>query len=242
MSESASDESPAVCDRSVCYLCGRPLIEDITRDHVPPDQFFPASLKESGGIQLVTLPSHYACNHSYCKDEEYFVQSLGILAIDCPVGKELEKDIRRRSREPGRRPLYEMVRKEFNLRPGGLYLPRGMVAKDFNWDRVERVGWKIVRGLFFYHMQGFLPECTPINLVVLGPGDELSQEDKELYFQLDAWGRYPDVFTYSFCKCHDQDVNGYGWFLRFWQSLLMRFIFHDPQCACAQCAEARSAS
>ena len=37
---------------------------------------------------------------------------------------------------------------EFESRPSGLYFPRGLVAKRIDASRVERVAWKVVRGLY----------------------------------------------------------------------------------------------
>ncbi len=54
----------------------------------------------------------------------------------------------------------KMISKKFDSRHSGLYLPRGKVIKRFDAERVWRVVWKIVRGLFFKDHQRLLPENT----------------------------------------------------------------------------------
>jgi hypothetical protein len=55
---------------SACYLCGLPLIEDRSSDHLPPKQFF----------------AHGECKKSFERDEEYFTWSVVPLAIGSTAG------------------------------------------------------------------------------------------------------------------------------------------------------------
>src|SRR4029079_18098531 len=60
-----------------CYLCGKPLAEPTSVDHVPPLLFFPKQLRKEQNVDdLLTIPAHAACNLSYQLDEEYFVHTL----------------------------------------------------------------------------------------------------------------------------------------------------------------------
>lgn len=47
---------------SECYLCGKRLIRRVnrTKDHVPPDSFFPA-----GTQNMITVPCCYRCNQEF---------------------------------------------------------------------------------------------------------------------------------------------------------------------------------
>jgi hypothetical protein len=56
-----------------CYLCGEHLAAPINVDHVPPKLFFPELRK---GLNLLTIPTHVACNEAWRMDEEYFVHTL----------------------------------------------------------------------------------------------------------------------------------------------------------------------
>ena len=190
-------------------------------------------------MNLLTIPAHPWCNKSYQSDEDYFFQSLAPLAHDSPVGQDLFKDMRRRYQRPEGKRLYRMVRMEFDFRPGGLYLPRGIVLKRFDGKRIMRVVWKITRGLFFHHAQRFLPEYTPANFLGIGPRDGLPKPDDELYFQLKTYGEHPDIFAYSFIHVSEENENFHGWYLRFWESFLFRVLFHDPECSCDLCAQTR---
>ncbi|MCF8105626.1 MAG: hypothetical protein K9K64_09095 [Desulfohalobiaceae bacterium] len=143
---------------SICYLCGKVLGDKISRDHVPPKQFYPKDLRKQGAPNLFSLPSHIVCNQAYQCDEDYFVMAIGSLAMDTSPGNSLWKDIAHQFARPQGERLGNMVFKEFNNRlPSGLYLPPGKVAKRFDAERVWRVVWKIVRGLFFKEYGRFLP-------------------------------------------------------------------------------------
>jgi hypothetical protein len=79
-------------DAGLCYLCGKPLARPINRDHVPPDQLLPKSLRRVHRVRLNTLRVHEACNTAYKLDEECFVQVLvpfarGSVAGDALFGK-----------------------------------------------------------------------------------------------------------------------------------------------------------
>ena len=56
--------------------------------------------------------------------------------------------------------LYQAVRREFEKQPSGLHLPGGRVVKRFQGERVNRVVWKLVRGLYFHEMSSVLPDDT----------------------------------------------------------------------------------
>jgi hypothetical protein len=67
-----------------CYLCGKPLMGPVNVDHVPPKLFFPDELRK--GLNLLTIPTHVACNEVWRMDEEYFVHTLVPLARGTPSG------------------------------------------------------------------------------------------------------------------------------------------------------------
>lgn len=131
----------------ICYLCGLPLGDEIDNDHVPPKQFYARSLRKKYSPNLFTLPVHSSCNKAYQKDEDYFVHSMGPVAMESYSGKALWDDISDRHNRPQNRRIAEMVLKEFDKRPSGLILPFGKVAKKFNGERIWRVVWKIAIGI-----------------------------------------------------------------------------------------------
>jgi hypothetical protein len=146
----------------VCYLCGQYLESDHSMDHVPPQQFYAESLRQHLNLsQLVTIPAHSTCNRSFERDEEYFTWSLSPLAVGSTPGNALAQDRADKLRgRPRLVRLYAMVRREFERFPGGLHLPGGRVVKRFDGPRVNRVAWKLVRGLYFHETRRVLPEDT----------------------------------------------------------------------------------
>jgi hypothetical protein len=132
----------------ICYLCGKPLDGEIDKDHVPPKQFYARELRKKYGPNLFTLPVHRLCNKAYQKDEDYFVHSVGPVAMESYSGKALWGDISDRCERPENMRILRMVLKEFDERPSGLILTFEKIVKRFDDKRVWRVVWKIVRGLF----------------------------------------------------------------------------------------------
>jgi len=142
----------------ICYLCGQDLEQEVDRDHVPPKQFYPSNIRKNHNPNLLTLPVHRPSNKSYQKDEDYFVHSIAPLTKGSYSGNQIWQDISNQfKRHQGQR-IGQMILKEFESRPSGLYLPKGKVAKRFDPERVWRVAWKITRGLFFKEHGRYLPK------------------------------------------------------------------------------------
>jgi len=160
----------------ICYLCGNELAdgENISIDHVPPRQFFPSSIRKNANLKLFTLPTHDSCNKSYQKDEDYFVNSLGPLAMGSSAGKELWKDISRQVHRPEGKKLTWKILEEFDKNPFGIALPKELIAKKYDGDRIMRVVWKITRGLFFKEYNKFIPENIDKRIWISGYGKGLS--------------------------------------------------------------------
>ena len=218
-----------------CYLCNQKLNGEINVDHIPPKQFYAASIRKKYKLNLFTLQVHKACHKSFQKDEDYFVNSLAPVAMDSYSANELWKDLCVQFRRPEGRRIHEMVRREFEWRPSGLYLPFGKVAKNFNGERVRRVIWKITRGLFFKEMRAFLPENHPNDIEILSPRED-PPYDFRFVWVTQSRGHYPGVFNYKYI---DVDLRGvkdfHYWTMLFWDRLLALIKFHDPACNCDVC-------
>lgn len=234
--------------RSLCYLCGRLIEGRPSSDHVPAKQVFPSEIRRRHNPQLLTLPTHTECNRSYQSDEDYFVASAGPLVHESYVGRALAWDAGRRlarekMRQPGMRfggGLTAKIMGEFEARPSGLYLPGGRVVKRFDGERVERVLWKIVRGLFFHEHGRFLPLDWPRLVWIEGPGEK-PKDVLQPTLAEEGRGRYRAVFDYklrSFPECDDMHV----WAMLFWDKMIAGAAFHDPDCDCAKCGNARAES
>ncbi len=49
---------------SVCYLCGKALVEPTSADHVPPKQFYADDSRNAHNPNLLTITVHGACNRA----------------------------------------------------------------------------------------------------------------------------------------------------------------------------------
>lgn len=215
----------------ICYLCGELLEGDVDDDHVPPKQFYARDLRRMYSPNLFTLPVHSSCNKAYQKDEDYFVHSMGPVVMESYSGKALWEDISDHYERPQNRRIAEMVLKEFDKRPSGLVLPFGKVAKRFDSERMWRVVWKIVRGLFFKEIGQVLPSDLPIKREILSPGERSSPEF-DITRTVPTLGQYPGVFDYRYIGIPGKI---YLWEMLFWDRIIMFVGFHVPGCNCRLC-------
>lgn len=222
-------------DKEICYLCGKELKDHISKDHVPPKQFFPRSLRPRSG-QLLRIPCHVSCNTGYQSDEDYFVHTLGPLAMKTNSGRELFQDIVRQFQRPAGRIIGKMIYGEFEHKLGDIAFPYGKVAKRFDGQRVWRVVWKIVCGLFFHSTGRFLPEDTPLTYEIHDIEEEPSEELKHLDLQKQQ-GQAPGIFDWKHLDY--TDIPGVNHFhligLLLWDKIVMLTAFHDPECSCNIC-------
>jgi len=218
-----------------CYLCGNKLDEEIDQDHVPPRQFYGKQLRKKHSPNLFTLPVHPACNKSYQKDEDYFVHSIAPLTKGSYSGDGIWNDIARQFQRPQGQRIGQMISREFDDRPSGLYLPDGKVLKRFDGERVWRVVWKILRGLFFKEYSRFLPEDTPRLFKVISVGEKPPPEFDAVR-NTPSMGQYPNVFDYKFIVI--PELNDFHfWAMLFWDRLIKLIAFHDPNCKCEKCVK-----
>ncbi len=226
-------------DINICYLCGQELGDDVSRDHVPPKQFYARDIrKKHKPTSLLTLPVHTGCNTSYEKDELYFTHSIGCVAQDSYSGRALWQDLLNKYKKPRGSKIAKMIFQEFDRRPSGIILPFGKVAKNSDGQRVWRVVWKITRGLFFYERKRFLPEYTRYNVKIVSPNEEPPEEFEDVN-NTPPRGQYPGVFDYKYIVVSELD-NFNIWAMLFWDSIITVIWFHDPECPCETCKEVRS--
>lgn len=202
-------------------------------DHVPPRQFYAPSLRKAHNLaRLVTLTSHGACNRSYEQDEEYFTWSLSPMAVESTAGSALHRDRLQKLQRGRRTALFHMVRNEFDPRPSGLHLPKGRVVKRFSSERVTRVVWKLVRGLYFHEVGSVLPEDTPKMWDVVEP-----ERARELAGKNAVWervkaqpprGAYGGVFEYKYFVGRFDDKTLHAWGMLLWDKIMIFVAHHDP--------------
>ncbi len=153
----------------VCCLCGKPPTEDdpITREHVPPKQFYPKSLRP--GVNLWTVPTHRSCNNKYKSDEEYFYHASYVLVANAnpQMAAVILDDLERRAAKPQTPILMRSILKtERNTTDGGILLPPGVVRLDADQYRFQEAAIKIGRCLFYRDHEQYVPyeNCKDIRL------------------------------------------------------------------------------
>ena len=225
-----------------CYLCGHPLSKPTSKDHCPPKALFaPEIRRRFKTTELDTIQVHHGCNSNYALDEEYFIATLAPLAPGSAAGNAVFRRFVTDARKGGgKQTLSEVILKEFELRPSGLHLPSGLVVKRQDGERIRRVAWKIVRGLYFLHHPMILPESLFVGCTVTAPGRR--PPDHFLcvrYLDSATRGTYPGVFDYFF---HTLDTD-FGtlnyWAFLIWDRIIVTVYFHDPwSCPCDNCISA----
>jgi len=221
-----------------CYLCGKLLSEPVNRDHVPPQRFFAREIRKKFNLaELITLPTHEACNTRWRMDEEYFVHTFLPFARGSISGDALYRDGVRRIQRGTNVPLANAVLKEFQQHVNGVILPANRIAKKFDAQRVHDVIYKIIRGLHYHHEGEILPAVASCHFTVTPANEEppdffvtLAEEGL-----LQSEGRYRGVFAYARRKFSEAN-NLHFWAMMFWDRLLITAAFHDPACGCKDCS------
>lgn len=224
---------------STCYLCGKPLLPPISNDHVPPKQLYADDVRKTHSPNLRTIPVHAACNQAYQHDEDYFVNTMAPFARGSYAGNALLKEVFAKYNAGEKRGLVHKVLKEFEHKPSGIVLPSSLIAKRLEGDRVHRVAWKIIRGLYFHHFNEVLPEWVPNGLEIVPPD---RPPPKEFLIGLPdnpIHGQYPGVFDYKFAKFPEVHNFNY-WAMLLWDRIILIVKFHDPTCNCEHCTQLRA--
>jgi hypothetical protein len=213
---------------TICYLCGQPIGRDRTRDHVPPQSFFPESLRrEKNFSKLDIVDAHKTCNTAYQRDEQYFFHSLAPLARQTQAGPAIWKTIDK--------PI--LTSHEWNLRrkiASEFYVDNnGQVRKTFEHDRLYRIAKKIVRGLSFLRWQTVMPDdwrydCSIYDPVNRPPAPLLTMLDENV-----EWGEYPEIFFFKVIRSEAQQNQ--LWTLFFWDWAVIPVFVHETGCTCERC-------
>ncbi|WAC27873.1 hypothetical protein [Ancylobacter sp. SL191] len=213
---------------TTCYICGEPLGDRPTnRDHIPPDQILPASIRRKYAINFVTRKVHLACNDSFKLDEEYFVHCLIPFAPGTEAGDAIWRKAVTEYRAGKNRPLVNLVLSQAKERVGDVYLPPDKVALDYDLDRFERVVSKIVRGLYFCETETVIDPSTSMTVFVIPPGNDPPDHYKEmLKHPAESKGNHQGVFAYWYVAF---DSGVHYWALLLWDKVIITAIFKvDP--------------
>jgi hypothetical protein len=195
-------------------------------------QFYAPELRTQHNLsRLLTLPAHGACNRSYANDEEYFTWSLaaiagGSIAADALVRYQSAKFSAGKSQGLGR-----TVLREFESNPSGLHLPHGVVVKRVQGERLVRVAWKIVRGLYFHECGGILPGNTPNTMEFIEPKRARQTAGVNPVWELvkaqEPRGAYGGVFEYKYLVPVEPG-RLHCWGMLVWDRMMIFVAHHDP--------------
>jgi hypothetical protein len=189
-----------------CIYCGSR--DDLTRDHIPPRAVFPVDPKYR--VNLITVPSCRRCNKKYSDDDEYFAFFIAgnRRTAMSPASATLHARIGRGIKHTRRGKLGQRIRKSLRLvdarTPAGIVVGRQPVM---HIDRpiMRRVGQRIVRGLYFHHLQDRVPDHLNVDFVVLADialrtvHEKVQIETTQRLFCAEPLHNIgPDVFTYRF--------------------------------------------
>ena len=214
-----------------------------SKDHCPPLSLFSRKTRQQHNLsQLVTIPVHENCNACYKLDEEYFKATMVPFARGSEAGNSIFKEFMANSQKETRKlTLAKKILREFEPRPSGLHLSRGLVVKRQDGARIKRVAWKIVRGLYFYHHGAILPDSFSVDCTLTPRGRPLPEHIRAVIGLLEdeGHGHYPGAFDYQFFVVETDLGRVHFWTLLFWNQILVTVSFHDPwSCQCEDCTSA----
>lgn len=211
-------------------------------DHVPPQRFFASSLRKVFGPQLNTLPTHVACNSEYKLDEEYFVLALAAYAHDSMAGKALMDDLKRGLQKGHGRGLYDSIKRGF----GTVVALDGRFLFEYDKVRVDRVVWKIVRGMFYLHHHRVLPIHQPFECTLVPPTEAQDKLPSNDWFSLlmhtSSLCQHGAVFDMRAIGGTDGTIRMHFQAFLFWDRIIALVRFHDPTCECEECVESKAGS
>ena len=238
----------------ICCLCGDSASDDdkITREHVPPKQFYPKSIR--GGLNLWVVPTHRSCNNKHKSDEEYFYHATyPMVANGNPtMASIIFADLERRAKKPQTPKLLQTILKNAKKTklPSGIMLPPGVVRLDVDKYRLQQVAIKIAQCLFYRDHATYIPKdnCKDIRLCQQESDVpqwyqlswELSKENVDdlpvhqsggtiVLADIDegkAESASETVFSYRSTYIESEQLHLYT--LMFWEALAFCLSFEDP--------------
>ena len=153
------------------------------------------------------------------------------------TGDAVTDDIQRGFRKGHTRGLGEAVLRQL----GRVASPDGTVAFQYDNGRTDRLIWKLVRGLFFIHLQRLLPQKPPPSIELINGPNEVERLNTHGWFQVvrdtKPLGRYGKVFDYKWLCVAADGMRGHAFALLIWDHIVVLSMFHDPSCPCGKCRE-----
>lgn len=182
-----------------CYLCGNIIMtkEEGDRDHVPPRNIFPEKL--SGN--LITVPTHKACNTTLSKFDETFRAFLTAGCFENEQARSLHQTVVKRSLadpigQKKRSHLLSKIRNEIVTDNGELIKGPMFLIEEDNPALIPQFK-RIIKGVYYDKLKKTLPPCTTIELYFKNINDFTETGFKPKWNEVEK-----DVFR---CFLHTQD-------------------------------------
>lgn len=237
----------AMSESLICYLCGQPIdmslkgdLDEYSEDHIPPQDICPKELREaiSRVYKFQKLPAHKGCNNSFSEDETYFVRVMTmIVGNKSMAGDALVNDFARHAKHPEHAGVLRRILGGYSkVMPSGIWLPPGKGITKIEYEKVHRVIWKIVRGLYFQIFKNkILPEGVERKITRYDPGTELPKELLEIEKRITTAGMHKEVFVYKYGYQEPPEPQIHIVIMLFWKAVRFITIFHNPDCRCEYC-------
>jgi hypothetical protein len=201
--------------KRLCYLCAKPGAD--TKDHIPPRDIFP--VQPTG--QLITVPAHYDCNHSFHKEDELFRNLITVASTRTPEGYRAWKEqvIPSWQNNPG-------AKKDLQKRLTSVWIKDavsgGLLRSPAMKQDVELVQRQIdrwTRGLFYHKFKEPMPPSWKVTGEKLNPPEvslipflnELAKEGVHpMWVHVE-----PNVFSYAYIISEEGRHVGFAIFVFF---------------------------
>ncbi len=214
----------------ICYLCGGIILSAASRDHVPPQQLFAPALRKKYNLdQLTTLPTHLRCNDAFKLDEEYAVRVLATVVYDSPTARAVVEHGFSKVDRGQTVGLHHRILQSIHERPSGLILPRGGAVVRIEGERIQRVVWKIVRGLYFLERREVLPDATMHAVEVSEPANDSVSDLASLWNAVRGQaseGPYQALFAHKHFEATRNGLTIHGWGTLWWDRLIIYCAHH----------------
>ena len=190
----------------ICYLCGDAIDPDpdqdqlkLSRDHIPPKQFFPKQIRINENLNLEWAPSHKKCNNDYKNDEDYFFHSLYPLIANSNPGmaQTVFQDFVRRAHHPQTPALLrEIFSNASQMSSGGILLPAYKVVINIDLVKIQRIAGKIARGVVFLKTGDYCPETNIVDMRLCETVSEIPEMYQLSWKATSMESTYPKVFSF----------------------------------------------
>lgn len=221
------------CKGPVCYLCGESIEDspedtglELSRDHVPPRQFYPKAIRQQEDLNLELVPSHKECNQDYRKDEEYFYHSLyPLVAENNPsMGQVILQDLGRRTHKPQTPAMIRNILKNVSgVTQGGIHLPPGKIVFNLDEFRLQRIAIKIARGVLALNNIVYISESNCFDLRFCEDESEVIELYRLLWEASPVYAVYQRVFSHKYFYLD----NVHYLCLLFWESFMYCLCFKE---------------